>query len=317
MSERHHRILTPGKASLVMLGLGTIALMGIPGVGAYEPPTGSVVGIVLQGDGAQVPDVPVALFDGESLALLEVVHSDDHGRFAFQQAPPTFHLFAHPEVTSELVGTWKLSVPRREHHEVEVRLTHGRPVHVTVTDEGGQPIEGAEVRAYDADPHGNGTTVVVRTKTDANGEASFSSPEYAHIGVVGHDHHYLSGWRFDARIESEGAHFEFHLPAGSLFHGRVLGPATHSLPGILVSSWDQRDDGWQWNGYQLTDRDGRFDLPGAEDRTVLRAVDLTQSYLPLLVPAEVGRRQNVLLARGEPLRIQCTDREAEGVPSRV
>ncbi|MEW6072100.1 MAG: hypothetical protein AB1726_05810 [Planctomycetota bacterium] len=317
MSSRRSPFLTPAKASLVMVALGTIALMGVPGVGAYLPPAGTLAGIVLDRRGEAVEDIPVALFDAASLSLLEVAHTDAHGRFAFQQASSRFHLFAHPAPASGRVGAWRLSLSREEGREVEISLPSAHPVHVAVTDEMGMPIEGAEVRAYDARATGEESTVVVRVLTDEEGEALLPAPPAAHIGVVGHDGHHLSGWRFDQEIPPGGADFAFSLPRGTLFHGRVVGPGDQPLSGILVSAWDERAEGWQWNGYQLTDPDGRFDLFGAEESTVLRAVDLTQSYLPLALAAENGPRMSVELARGAPLRIHCTDGEEGDLPSRV
>ncbi len=317
MSEAKRSWLTPGKAALLMLGIGTAALMGIPGMVAYEPPTGALTGIVLDPAGDVVVDVPVALFDGDGLDMLEVTHTDEAGRFAFQHAPPVYHVLARPDAATDLVPTWLLSLQKPDQGEIELVLEPGRPVTVSVTDEAGRPIEGAEVRAYDLDSHRGESAVVVRILTDADGEASFPCPERAHIGVLGHEHDYLSGWRFDQSIPAAGDTYHFSLPAGAKFHGTVLGSGRRPLSGILVSSWDQRGDEWQWNGYELTDADGRFDLVGVEDHTVIRAVDLMQGYLPLQIPAERGLRTDVVLARGEPLEIHCRDPESEGVPSRV
>jgi hypothetical protein len=318
MKDLHRKsFFTPAKTSLLMLGIATVSLMGIPGVTAYQAPSGALTGVVVEHGGQGLEEIPVALFDADDLSLLEVTHSDDHGYFAFQQAPSRFHVFANPPLDSPHVSRWALSLQPGFDQEIEITLDRGHRVTVTVLDEMGTPIEGAEVRAYEVEPASDRSAVVVRTRTDEGGEASFACPELAHLGVIGAEERRLNGWSFDQEISPGNDHFEFTLPGGTLFHGKVLGAAERPLEGILVSSWDRRDDSWQWNGYELTDDEGRFDLRGADEESVFRAVDLTQSYLPSLVQARKGRRMNVVLGRGEPLEIHCASTEMEGIPSRV
>lgn len=308
---------SPGKIALLLVGIVTVAFMGVPGVVTYQAPTGALTGVVLERGGEGLENVPVALFDADDLALLEVTHSDARGRFAFQQSPTDFHVFAHPPLDSPHVGSWAIDPPSGSEFDVELVLDRGHPVTVQVVDESGAAIEGIEVRAYQVEPFSEGTEVVVRTLTDGDGVATFTCPEHAHIGVVGTEGRFLSGWHFDQTVSFENDHFSFTLPTGNLYHGRLLGAADRPLDGILVSSWDFREERWQWNGYELTDDEGEFDLRGAVENTVFRAVDLTQNYLPSLIPARTGRRMNVVLNQGEPLAIHCASAEDEAVPSRV
>jgi len=74
-------VLTPGKTTLLMLGLSTVALMGVPGFGHYEAPAGPVHGVVLDEEGAPIADAEVALFDDQ-------VYVADNDRFEVRVYSP-------------------------------------------------------------------------------------------------------------------------------------------------------------------------------------------------------------------------------------
>lgn len=307
--------LTPGKALLLMLGVGTTALMGLPGVVASPPPTGSLSGSVVDEHGAGVAGCRVALFQGDALALMEWTSSDARGRFAFQECPEAFHVFAAPSPESGLVGTWSLARESARAGELELVVRRGTTIDVLVRDEAGRPLAGAEVRAYD--PRGK-TVVVARVTTDDAGRAQLLAPRETHVGVLGTALGHLSAWAFDLELGSAVEQLEFTLPAARRACGEVRDEAGEPLTDVLVSSWDEREDGWHWNGYALSGGDGAFCLPASRGTTWLRAVDRGQEWLPAqlaLDRADAAGTVALVLQRGLPLEVRCGRAEEASSPA--
>jgi len=306
--------LTPGKASLLMLGIGTASLVGLPGMEGYEPPRGALVGHVTGEDGEAVPDVPVALFDGPSLALMEITHTDPHGRFALQQAPEDFHVCIRPGAETGLLPGWALDLHRGPLFSMDFVLRKGVPVDVTVTDEEGEPIEDADVRAYEV---GRGAcSVVARSRTDASGRSSILAPRSAHVGVFGPTPERLPAWSYFLDLPEGGSELTYMLPRGRRLHGRVRSEQGQGAAGVVVSAWDRRD-GWQWDGYRLTEEDGAYAIHAGAGTAEVRALDRKKTFLPARAVAGPTARLDLVLARGTPVEITCESSDGGALPARV
>ena len=308
--------LSPGKASLLMLGIGTASLMGLPGM-SYDPPNGALVGLVSDTDGMTVTDTPVALFDGESLALLEIAHTDEHGRFALQQAPESFHLCVLPDEETGLLPGWALDLSRGPLFSIDITLREGHAVNVIVEDEEGRPIADADVRTYDLDRRS--VDVISRARTDEDGRARVLVSDISHIGVFGPSPERLPSWSFfhDAlETESSVETLVFELPRGRRLHGRVRNEEGNGISGAVVSAWDERDE-WQWAGYRLAEEDGAFALHAGAGTAEVRAMDLQQEYLPTSVHAGPTPTLDLVLAEGVPVEIVCESADGEALPARV
>jgi protocatechuate 3,4-dioxygenase beta subunit len=303
-----------------MLGLGTVSLMGIPGFGGDDPPSGAIAGVVADEAGEPVADATVALFDAADLRLVELTHTDAEGRFAFQQSPWTFHVFARPggdpaSATGRL-GAWLLERERGLAWQLELTLPRGAAVTVRARDEDGRPVAGAEVRAYET--RAGGPAVVARAQTDADGVAEVLCPETAHLGVFGQRLGRLAAWRFDLRAAPEGQEIEVVLPRGHAVEGRVTDEVGAAIDDVLVSSWDERG-AWQWNGYARTAEGGRFTLLVAAKGGLLRAVDRAQNFLPAERRVDPGETPfaDLVLATGRRVDVRCTDATQASLPARV
>ena len=306
--------LTPAKTSLLMLGVATVSLVGLPGVGAYVPPKGALVGVVSTAEGAAVPDTPVGLFDAASLALVEITHTDAHGRFALQQAPESFHLCALPSPRTGLVAGWALDLERGPLFTIDLVLREGSPIKVRVTDDAGQPVAGADVRVYDLARRT--TRVVARARTDERGRTTVLAPPRTHVGTFGPSPERLPAWSFELEVPDGGRELAHELVRGRRLHGRVRTPAEGAPGGMIVSAWDRRD-GWQWNGYRLTEPDGAYALFVGEGTAEVRVLDRTQRFLPARATAGPTARLDVELAEGTPLEVRCEDAEGRALPARV
>ena len=309
-------LLTPGKAALLMVGLGTAALMGVPGVGTRTPPAGALTGAVVDAHGAPVEDCAVALFDGRDDALVEITHSDAEGRFGFQQHPARYHVFARPRPASGQVGTWVVDRVGGLHERIELQLPEPHALTVRVLDELGLPLPHAEVRLCDAD---RGGRVVTRVRTNADGHAELFAPENAHIGVFGADDACVPGWRFDVHVPSGGRYYEFLILRGRRYRGRAVDADGAPLSGIVASSWTERDQAWQWNGYGVSGEDGSFTLVAAGDRTAVLLRDPALGRLPARVDVGPERTElgDVVLRDGAPLAVRCRTRAGGPWPARV
>jgi hypothetical protein len=308
-------VLTLGKASLLMLGIGTVALVGLPEHGGGPTPTGSLSGVVRDAQGAEVAGCRVALFEGAELDLLAWTSSDESGRFAFHESPRSFHVFAAPVREQGLVGSWILDLRRQRFQELEITLRPGREVDVQVRTELGEPIAGAEIRVYDAREHAH---VVQRSLSDEQGRASLLVPAATHVGVLGERQGRLSAWAFD-RTPAGGETLDFTLPPAHDLTGRVADAEGTPIEGVVVSAWEERDGDWHWNGFRRSDAFGEFVLPGSPEGTWVRAVDPAQGWLPRheRLAAEAWVAHDLLLEEGLPLQIRCTSSQEQATPSRV
>lgn len=305
--------LTPAKASLLMLGIGTASVIGLPGMSGYRPPEGALVGLVTLAEGEGVADAPVGLFDADSLALLEVTHTDGHGRFALQQAPERFHLCVRPDPASGLLPSWALDMERGPLFSIDLIVQPGIPVRVAVTDDEGRPIADADVRGYA--PTRRSCTVVARARTDAAGGATLLLSKAAHVGVFGPSPELLSSWSFFHEPE-RGEELSFELARGRRLHGRVRTEDGNGVEGAVVSAWDLRQS-WQWNGYRLSEPDGAFALHAGAGTTEVRALDPSQQLLPTRVVAGPTPTLDLVLERGAPLAIVCRTADGQALPARV
>jgi protocatechuate 3,4-dioxygenase beta subunit len=319
---RKRRRQTRSRAPLVMLAIAAIALMGVPRFGHYQPPEGAIEGIVLGPDGAPSADVEMALFNDRGPSLLELTRTDDWGRFAFHQAPRRYHVFARPEPRSMRVGTWARARTRAAKNEVRLTLGRGAPITVRVTDEKGGPLEGIEVRAYDATAQ---PAVVARHRTSAEGEASLVVPMRAHLAILG-DQDHVAHWRLAESIPEQGRTFAVTLERAVALAGRVVDERGDPLPGVVVTAWERgglgaaggEPGGESWRGYARTDAEGRWVLRTGGGPCLLRAVDPTRRHLPLEQEhtSEESRSLTLELRSGSPLDVVCESAEAP-VPSRV
>lgn len=301
-----------------MLAVAAVALMGLPHFGHYQPPEGAIAGIVRGPEGAPSPDVEVALFDDAGPSLIEVTRTDGWGRFAFHRAPRRFHLFARPAPRSRRVGTWARTRTRMETNELELTLGRGAPVTVRVTDEKGGPLEGVEVRAYDATAQ---PTVVARRLTSADGEVELVAPMRAHLAILG-DQDHVAHWLLAESIPDQGRSFAVSLERAVAIAGRVVDELGQPLPGVVVTAWDrgngERDGAESWRGYARADAEGRWVLRTAGGPCLLRAVDPAQRHLPLEREhgSDQSRSVTLTLRRGSRIDIACGSPD-EPVPSRV
>ncbi|MEX1025201.1 MAG: carboxypeptidase-like regulatory domain-containing protein [Planctomycetota bacterium] len=300
--------LTPGKAALLMLGVGTLALMGLPGFGPDAPPAGALAGVVLDPSGDTLSGVEVALFDGQTLELVELAKSDALGRFAFQHAPWNHHVFANPAASTGLVPRWELDRERSDPGVLELGLDAGTPTTITVTDEAGAVLPRAEVRVID----GHDDAVVARVMTDAAGRATVVLPDEYHLGVLAADENLAPHWIYAATPSS--SELAVALEAGRWIEGRVVSSDGDPLAGLVVSAWNRSNGDWRWLGYDLARADGSFALLGT-GATHLRALDPEQAVLPGAwnVDALEGPLE-LLLDPGEPLLMRI---EGDSPASRV
>lgn len=304
--------LTPGKAALLMLGIGTASVVGLPGSG-YEPPRGALAGAVLDNEGRAVPDVPVALFDDASLALIEITHTDPQGRFALQQAPERFHLCARPAASTGLLPGWLLDLERGPSMAIDLVLQRGIPIDVAVRDGEGHPVPGADVRCYRIESRA--CQVVARIRTDVRGRARLLAPARAHVGVFGPEPELLPAWSFYARPDPLDE-LVLDLPRGRSLHGRVTSEDERGLRDVVVSAWDERES-WQWDGYRLTEEDGSFALHAGAGTVEVRALDRTQSHLSARALAGPTPRLDLVLPSAEQVEIRCETADGAALPARV
>ena len=299
------------RAALVMLGVGAIALSGVPGIGPGPTPAGSLSGLCLDARGYAVPDARIALFDANTLELVETTRSDLEGRFAFQARPASFSAFAEAPEGSGFANTWVLD-RTRENHSIELILRAARDVGVRVVDENGRPIEGAEVRVYEIRRE---PALVAHATSDREGRATLKAPTRVHIAVRAEGR--PQRWQYDLDVPAEGTQYSFHLPRGRTVRGTVTGPYGPA-PGILVSSW-QSAEPQEWNGYAVTDEKGRFELVTSAASAELEILDPTGFHLPVVeaVDAEEEELGEIPLARGERVSVQTTDADGRPLPTRV
>ncbi len=315
--------LSAESAALVMVGLGTIALMGVPGFGHRESPVGAVQGLVLDTRGSGLMNAEVALFDHELAMLVEVTRTDAEGRFAFSQAPERFDVFASRPEEPERIGAWALDRARDPEQGLELYLREGTPLDVTVTDEEGLGLTAAEVRVLDAS--GPDPVTVSRSLTDETGRVTVVLPPAAHLVVLppaAHDR-LAPTWVLDATERPREGGLALQLDVARALEGRVTDASRTPRGGLCVSAWDSETE--EWLGWTATDDEGRWSLPLAADAARLRIADPTGSLLafettaapsetPLDVVLGSGRVRDLRVGTPEdplPARVWMRD-EASG-----
>jgi hypothetical protein len=270
--------LTLGKAALLMLGLGTGALMGVPGFGTKNAPAGPIEGIVRADAGTPIVGAEVVLFDDDSLSLLEITQTDAQGRFAFGQEPERFHVFANPPqgADDELVAGWAFDRIRSSSGGIEIELFDGQRTQVQVRDASGAPLPNVEVRVLDAAYET--PCVVQRVLTDHKGEISILMPKEAHIGVLGSEEQ-PAHWLTNIKHSEASKSLEIQLPAGKILRGSLLASPGAPLEGGIVSAWDL--DREVWCGWAKSAADGSYAINVPAEGVQLRVVDPGGEYLPL------------------------------------
>lgn len=308
--------LSIGSAALLMVGIGTAALIGLPGMSGEDAPEGVLEGTVADAEGDPVDGAPVALFDGRSNTLLEITHTDRQGRFGFHQDPGDHHIFAQAPEGSGLVGAWSQDREAGQ-RSLSLTLPEAVPFEAHVVDAAGQPISGAELRVYAHGITDSALGVLARARTDASGRARLSAPPQAHVAAFRPDLRHKARWSFDHTFTRPHERLEFTLHPGRPVRGCVVDDEGRPLAGVLVTSWDMSGPDAQWNGYQLTGDEGTFLFFSSEEQTLLRAVDRKQGRLP--AERQVHGASDVVLAlqRGNKRLIRCRDEAGLPRPARV
>ncbi len=293
-----------------MLGLGTVALMGLPEWLRPGIPRGPIEGVVVDERGFGIAGAALFLFETEGSRLAEETRSDPRGRFAFQQRPHFFDVYARPPEESGRVGAWALSRSRST-PEVALVLRTGRVLTVRAVDERGRALPGAEVRAYDR----RGEAVVSRAFTDRDGRSSLLAAAQTHLAVFDPDTG-LARWRLDLGVPEEGGYHSVQIPEARSLSGRVRdrdGP----LEGIVVIT-SEEGAGAGWNGFALSDAEGNVTLPVTSRPTLVRALDPDLAHLPVSRRLEAGARDlgEIVMDTGEPLAVH-TARGGSDLVARV
>ncbi len=294
--------ITPTTGGLFLLGLSTVLLMGVPDLDGQSPLRGTVSGFVRDASGAPVDDVRIAMFDAATLELREWTSTDEEGSFSLARRLPVYHLYVGSAPEEGLVGRWYLNREPAGFDEYDIALERGHWVDISVRDEENQLVSGAEVRVYS---HGSELTAcLTRTLTNDDGAAQVLLPEGAHVGVLGKGLGLRSSWSFD--VSNHTMELGFTFPRADWIQGRVQSADGTPLDDVVVSSWEEREGTWHWNGYQRTDRFGDFDLVGSKEGTDLRVLDRDQDHLPLELRIAGDELTNLelVLPKGDPLDLQ-------------
>lgn len=290
------------------------------GLGGPPPaPEGALTGAVRDTFGTGLAGVEVAVFDAETLELVEHTQSDELGRFAFGVVPETMHVYAMPSDYQSLTGQWLFDLEAVATNQLEITLEPGYPVSVAVVDSAGQPVVGAEVRAYDARADLMGNIALKATATTGpDGKASLLAPARTHIGVLDEAGGHLATWKFWQRVGQSGRTYDLTLQTGVLMSGRVIGEDYSPLGGMIVSSWAY-NKGWHFSGYKQTAADGTFQLMGGGKWTLVRTVDPDSEFISSRRWHKTAGATlpDLMMPAGNPLSVRCLDPGGAGVRSRV
>ena len=157
------------------------------------------------------------------------------------------------------------------------RRPYGGDVRVTVVDEQGQPIAGANLFNQ-----GNSSADVREATTDAQGTALLQDvfDSYAGHQIVAKSSGYVAQQK-SAETDPLGQPTElaFELVHGNTLNGRILTPEGKPLPKLKIY-YDHGENGDLLGGRVLTDDDGRFTLTGLKE-TVLFTVYTPPQYAPI------------------------------------
>ncbi|MFT5290418.1 MAG: hypothetical protein ACI82F_002493 [Planctomycetota bacterium] len=310
-TTKQRRTLSLRSSALLMLGLGTAALIGLPAMTGARAPEGLLQGVLSDPEGDKVEGAPVALFDGQTNAILEITHTDSDGRFGFQQDPGSHHVHAMAPAGSKWTGAWSLDREAGQ-RQIDLQLANATLFEAKVHDEAGQPITGAEVRVYAPSAGSKGLGVLVQARTDSNGSAHLMAPEGSHIAAFSSDLRHRAHWYFNQSPEGRNPSFDFTLKVGRPVRGTVVDEDGRPLSGVVISSWEAGADTPQWNGYQVTGKGGTFLFYGGGKGTLLRATDRKQQHLPAERTLEGAGDAVLVLTSGQSQTIRCRTRS--GLP---
>jgi len=312
------RRLTAEQASLLMIACATVSLMGVPGFGHYESPTGPLTGVVLGPSGRGLSNVEVALFDDARSSLVELTTTDRNGRFAFLQAPRRFDVFASRPNDPRWCGSWVLDRRLDTTSALELHLSPGRALDLRVTDARGGPLARAEVRVLDT---GAESAVVARLATDEDGRCRVHVPRHADVMVLPPAGEPALALCLLAEMGSKDVPKErtVVLPDARLLSG-VVRSASGDAPeedraGRCVVAWDPT--GSTWLGWTVTNEEGRWRMAVPAEEVLLRIADPTGRTLAWegLVRVDDGSHELApVLAAERGLRIGTP---AEPIAARV
>ncbi|MGB0332693.1 MAG: Ig-like domain-containing protein, partial [Planctomycetota bacterium] len=198
--------------STILLSVAAGMATGAP----VPPPSYTAAGSLTDPNGAPVYPAWVGAYDAESGSLLQIVDVEPSGSYVIPGLPRTVQLLAKPYFGSPLAAQWlfdqDLSTTQTESFELEI----GAPVTFTLRDRQGNPVEGAEVRAYPAQAHRlDGKGIIDFALTDANGTATIIAPTFSHLVADGSQLGYLPSWRFNRRLSTAGTSLDFTIDVGT------------------------------------------------------------------------------------------------------
>jgi hypothetical protein len=300
--------------ALVLLGLGALALVGLPAL-RRDLPQGALSGVVVDERGFGVAAAEVFVFaPGDAGGTgapgwLKRTSADSRGRFVLSTGEASSPLFARPPEGSGLVGSWR--VERDGEERASFVLRPGRPLRVRVLDEGARPVPGAEVRAYETRTE---PAVVAAGCTDREGNVDLLVPAPCHLVAFAPDTRFAR-WSLFLEPPREEARHTFELPRGRLVAGRTR-DAHGPLPDLVVVAREEQGPGWC--GFARTGTDGRFVLPVGPEGARWFALDPRQDHLPASAWIEPGATGTVELAleRGQALEVRTSFVET-CLPARV
>lgn len=302
--------LRPTQAALLGVTALALALLGVPY--AFAPATDpSIQGVVLDGRGFGLADVPLYLFSEKPPSLIEETRTDSSGAFAFHLDAACPRVLARPIPASGWLPRWSAPAERAERTLAFV-LERARPLEVQVRDLGGRPVGGAEVRVYEP---GLDPSLVTHALTDDNGVALVTAGARAHVAALAPGTTSLARWRFDLAVPRDGGGTLLVLPPAETVRGRVLGP-DGPVAGVLVLAREEGLEGG-WNGFGESDGEGAFAVSRSQGPTEFLALDPTGVHLPMrLRPARGEDPVELRLERGVPQGVR-TSVEGRPLPSRV
>jgi hypothetical protein len=287
------------RAVLLLVSVLALGLAAVPALFPIAPRPGSLRGVVLDERGFGVPSAAVYLFDADAGRMVEEVRSGPKGDFASTLDRGRARIFVQPPAAAGLAADWARSPP--DGGRLAVVLRRGRALRIRVRASDGRPVSGGEVRVHDP---GADYDVVALARTDDLGRARLIVPERVTVGVVPEDATLAPRWSLDLDVPAAGLDLDLELPRSTPFRGEVRG-ADGPLAGILLTAWEDGPGG-EWNGFDRSDVEGRFELARTSPGTLLRAVDPRGVHLPLRItfagPPPVPLV--LTLERGNPLVVR-------------
>jgi len=304
--------LRPTQAVLAAVLLLALALCAVPLFLPVEPPRGSATGLVIDARGFGVADVPVLLFNQERLERVAETRTDARGNFTFALDVPHPRVLVSPGPERGLLPAWSPAEPETA-APLALVLHPRRELAVRVSDLGGSPIPGAEVRVYDAREE---PTVLALATSDAEGTVVVGAPARAHVRVTGPGPARASRWRLDLAVPAEGLELAVRLPPAELATGTVHDPDGLPLEGIVLLAHEDGQEGW--TAFTRSDADGRFVLPLGQAPGEILALDPRARFAPgrIACAGAPPAPLEVALAPGVPCAVRVVRGETT-IPARL